>query len=138
LLNSADPIDNLYCNGSYTGKLGTGRINAYRAVTSVAPPQPQPPVAEFSANPTAGYAPHVQFTDLSMDAPTIWLWDFGDEQTSALQNPSYIYNSVGTYSVSLTATNTAGSNIVTKTGYIHVDANTPSKIMCLRWLRENM
>ena len=132
LLNSADPIDNLYCNGSYTGKLGTGRINAYRAVTSVAPPQPQPPVAEFSANPTAGYAPlTVQFTDLSMDAPTNWLWDFGDAQTSALQNPSHIYNRVGTYTVSLTATNAAGSDIVTKTGYIHVDANTPAKINVL-------
>jgi subtilisin family serine protease len=32
LLNSADTIDGLSCNASYAGQLGTGRINALRAV----------------------------------------------------------------------------------------------------------
>ena len=35
LLANADPIDNLSCNGPYQGKLGAGRINAYKAVTAV-------------------------------------------------------------------------------------------------------
>lgn len=34
-----------------------------------------------------------------------WLWDFGNGDTSTLQNPVYVYNTPGTYSVELTVTN---------------------------------
>jgi hypothetical protein len=37
LLDSVDPIDSFICNTSYAGKLGTGRINAYRAVSNIFP-----------------------------------------------------------------------------------------------------
>jgi PKD repeat protein len=84
-------------------------------------------VAEFSANPTAGYAPlAVQFTDLSLDAPTTWFWNFGDDQISTLQNPSHIYYQDGNYTVSLTATNASGSDTDTKQNYIQV--NIPATI----------
>jgi len=45
----------------------------------------------------------VQFTDSSNAAQ--WLWDFGDGDTDAVQNPSHIYDSVGTYTVTLIASN---------------------------------
>ena len=35
---------------------------------------------------------------------TAYLWNFGDGQTSALANPSHVYTSTGSYSVSLTVT----------------------------------
>lgn len=38
LYGSADPIDALACNSSYAGKLGAGRVNAYKAVTGSTPP----------------------------------------------------------------------------------------------------
>jgi len=80
------------------------------------------PVAEFSGTPASGYAPlTVTFTDLSTNTPTSWLWNFGDEGTSTLQNPSHQYLSSGTYTVTLTATNSYGSDSETKTGYIVVD-----------------
>jgi PKD repeat protein len=84
--------------------------------------QPQPPVADFTADPTSGYVPMaVQFTDTSSGVPTSWSWDFGDGVgTSTLQNPSYTYTSVGTYTVALTATNDQGSDTETKLGYITV------------------
>jgi subtilisin family serine protease len=41
LLATTDPIDGLACNSSYTGKLGTGRVNAYNAVAP--PPDVTPP-----------------------------------------------------------------------------------------------
>lgn len=44
------------------------------------------------------------FSDASVGA-TSWLWDFGDGDTSTLQNPVHTYNSVGTYNVSLTINN---------------------------------
>ncbi|PKR80044.1 hypothetical protein CW751_11795 [Brumimicrobium salinarum] len=51
-----------------------------------------------------------QFNDLSTDATPIntWDWDFGDGNTSPDQNPTYIYQSSGTYDVNLTVTNING------------------------------
>jgi len=80
-----------------------------------------PPVAEFTANRTAGDSPlTVRFTDLSMGAPTNWSWKFGDSGSSDEQNPVYVFSSPGTYGVQLTASNAAGSSTETKNGYIVV------------------
>ncbi|WP_375562774.1 PKD domain-containing protein [Bernardetia sp. OM2101] len=49
----------------------------------------------------------VGFQDASQNAVS-WLWDFGNGQTSALQNPSMTYTSQGTYTVSLTIADIAG------------------------------
>jgi len=85
-----------------------------------------PPVADFSATPTNGETPlAVQFTDLSINNPTSWSWDFGDGGSSNAQNPSYVYTSAGTYTVELTATNTNGDDTVTKVDYITVNNNEP-------------
>jgi PKD repeat protein len=82
---------------------------------------PQPPVANFSGNPTSGTAPlTVYFTDTSTGSPTSWSWTFGDGGTSTAQNPSHTYTSVGSKTVSLTATNAYGSDNETKTNYITV------------------
>ncbi len=64
----------------------------------------------------------MQFTDTSTNAPTSWIWLFGDGNASALQSPSFVYSSPGFYTVALTATNDAGSNTTTKTNYINVTA----------------
>lgn len=83
----------------------------------------QQPVANFSANITSGCSPIVvQFSDLSTNTPTSWLWDLGNGTTSTLQNPSTTYIAAGTYTVTLTATNANGSNTKTITGYINVTA----------------
>ncbi len=82
---------------------------------------PMPPVADFSGNPTSGYAPlTVDFTDLSTGSPTSWDWSFGDTGTSTAQNPSHDYTAVGSYTVALTATNAEGSDTETKPDYITV------------------
>lgn len=80
----------------------------------------QPPTANFSATPLSGNAPlAVQFTDESSN-PQTWSWNFGNGQTSTQQNPLVTYNSAGTYTVSLTVTNSDGSNTNTKPSYITV------------------
>lgn len=82
-----------------------------------------PPVADFTADVVSGVAPlTVNFTDLSTNTPTSWLWNFGDTNTSGAQNPSHTYNNPGTYTVTLTATNAAASDTETKTNYITVTA----------------
>ena len=86
-----------------------------------APGAPQAPVANFSGNPTSGDSPlTVNFTDLSTNSPTSWSWTFGDGGTSTARHPSHIYTSSGNYTVSLTATNSTGSDGETKTNYITV------------------
>ena len=56
----------------------------------------------------------VQFEDHSDNSPTSWLWSFGDNATSTLASPTHIYTTPGRYTVSLTATNGAGSSATTE------------------------
>jgi PKD repeat protein len=85
------------------------------------------PTAGFSATPLSGCPPlTVQFTDAStspVGAILTCSWDFDNNGTpdSTAQNPSYQYTNAGTYTVSLTVTNTCGSDTETKTGYITVN-----------------
>ncbi|MDR7665166.1 PKD domain-containing protein [Methanosarcina sp. Z-7115] len=79
------------------------------------------PVAAYSASPTCGKAPlTVAFTEKSTGSPTKWRWSFGDGTTSTTQNPKHKYSKAGTYTVSLKATNAAGSNTKTLKNYIKV------------------
>ncbi len=57
----------------------------------------------------------VQFTNESIGA-TSFSWNFGDSDssTSTDENPTFTYTSEGTYTVSLTATTSFGSNVSTR------------------------
>jgi PKD repeat protein len=79
------------------------------------------PSAAFSGTPLSGARPlTVAFTDASTQSPTSWYWQFGDGTSSNLQNPSHIYNSYGSFTVSLIAYNHGGSDGETKIGYVNV------------------
>jgi PKD repeat protein len=83
------------------------------------------PVANFTGTPTSGTAPlTVTFTDSSTNTPTSWSWSFGDGITSTEKNPSHTYTGTGSYTVALTATNAAGSNIASRTNYITVTSSS--------------
>ncbi len=84
-----------------------------------------PPIANFAADVTSWYAPmEVNFTDLSAagNAPIAeWYWNFGDGNTSTLQNPTHTYENLGHYTVSLTVTDENGLyDTETKIDYIKV------------------
>ncbi|MCE3280128.1 MAG: hypothetical protein K0S44_2319 [Bacteroidetes bacterium] len=84
-----------------------------------------PPVANFSASPTTiCRGSSVTFTDLSTNVPSSWSWTFpgGTPASSTVQNPTVIYNTAGVYNVTLTATNSHGTNAITMNGYITVNA----------------
>jgi PKD repeat protein len=101
----------------------------WHATSTLGAPGPTP-VSDFSANVTSGTAPlTVQFTDLSTNSPNAWAWDFGDNGTSSVKNPSHQYTSAGTYTVKLTASNANGTGTTaTKTGYITVTAPGPTPV----------
>jgi PKD repeat protein len=85
-----------------------------------------PPVANFTADQTFVCAPmEVQFSDLSENDPETWIWDFpgGNPSESQDQNPLVLYESAGTYDVSLEVTNTDGSDFILFPDYITVEEN---------------
>jgi PKD repeat protein len=86
----------------------------------------QPPSPNFSASTTAVCTGGcINFTDLSLNNPTVWSWSFpgSNTPTSTQQNPSNIcYNSPGTYLVSLTVSNAGGTNTLTQNAYVTVTA----------------
>jgi PKD repeat protein len=77
--------------------------------------------ANFSATPVSGLNPLVvQFTDGSAGTITSRQWEFGDGQTSVDLNPQHTYTTPGSYTVSLTVSGPAGSDVESKTNYISV------------------
>jgi PKD repeat protein len=90
---------------------------------------PTVPVANFTANQTnVAPATNVTFTDQSTGVPTSWAWSispatgwaYAAGSTATSQNPVVTFNTVGQYTVTLTATNAQGSDAETKTNYIIV------------------
>jgi len=81
-----------------------------------APASAVAPTAAFPAlagSPSVGQA--VTFTDTSTGNPTAWSWSFGDGATSTLQNPTHAFLAAGTFTVTLKATNSAGSSTASRT-----------------------
>jgi PKD repeat protein len=70
-----------------------------------------PPQADFSFQ-SSGL--NVAFLDGSTGGPTSWAWSFGDGTSADTQNPQHTYKAAGTYSVTLTVSNAAGSSSKTK------------------------
>ena len=86
-----------------------------------------PPVADFTADDTTpDYGQTVNFTDLSTNTPTSWLWVFNPTTityvggtNSSSQNPQVQFDAAGQYTATLTATNAYGSDDEIKTNYIN-------------------
>lgn len=84
------------------------------------------PEARFTSSPQSGIAPlTVHFTDQSTGEINGWEWDFDNDGTidSTEQSPSHIYETSGTYSVSLKVTGANGSDTETKVEYIEVESS---------------
>lgn len=75
----------------------------------------QPPKAAYTVDFTASCFDRFQFTDQSTDIPQTWLWDFGDGTTSDQESPVHVYATPGTYTVTLTVSNTIGSDSYSNT-----------------------
>ncbi|HTL80093.1 MAG TPA: PKD domain-containing protein [Bacteroidia bacterium] len=76
------------------------------------------PTAAFTASATSiCVGGSVNFTDNSTGGPTSWAWTFpsGTPSSSTAQNPSgIVWNTAGTFTVTLTATNANGSTSATQ------------------------
>ena len=104
----SNPVHEFTTAGTYTVNLTANNTNGTNSklgiITVTEKPESVIPVANFTASLT------VQFTDTSTNNPTQWEWNFGDGTNSTEQNPVHVYGSEGTYTVTLVATNDAGSS----------------------------
>jgi hypothetical protein len=80
-------------------------------------------VVDFTADIVTGEAPlEIKFTDNTTGSPEIWSWDFDNDgkEDSNEQNPTFVFEIPGFYSVSLTAKNSITSKSTFKTEFIEV------------------
>lgn len=86
------------------------------------------PIVDFEADKTVHCSNGtVQFYDLSQACPESWEWSFEPDNVNYLngtdkysRNPVLEFIEIGSYSVSLTVTNSAGENELTKEDYITI------------------
>jgi PKD repeat protein len=109
-----NPSHSYAAAGTYTVSLTVmdddGDSDSVNQSVTVTEPPNLPPTASFSYS-TAYLT--ATFTDTSTDSDgTIasWVWDFGDTNSSTVQNPSHSYAAAGTYTVSLTVTDDDGDS----------------------------
>lgn len=76
-------------------------------------------VASFTQDVDAGPAPlTVHFSSTSTGTITGYAWDFGDGTTSDEADPTHTFVAEGIYTVTLTVTNSGGSDTATETIYV--------------------
>lgn len=96
--------------------------------TELYAPATSDPISEFTASVTTPIvSQQVDFTDLTNNDPTSWLWTFSpatvnyvDGTSATSQNPKVEFTATGSYNVSLYTANANGNDTETKTGYITV------------------
>lgn len=121
----------MFTNGQNTriqANFATGGARAALLNSQGCVPPSGGPVTAFTANKTTiCVGQSINFTDQTTGNPTSWSWSFpgAATTTSTTQNPqNIVYNSAGTYSVTLTASNAGGSTPLTRTNYITVLGTT--------------
>ena len=108
---SRNPVHTYSSSGTYTVTLIASNADG-QGTTATHPVQVvAAPISQFtfSAASPIFVGDTENFTDTSLNSPTSWAWNFGDGYTSTSQNPSHIYATAGTYSVTLTASNAGGA-----------------------------
>jgi PKD repeat protein len=122
-------------SGSYNGYFyltnlnpGGSNFTDYQAAVIGIQPEVLAPTADFTSNiTTVEEGGSVSFTDLSTGSITSRSWSFagGSPSSSTQENPTIVYNTPGSYTVSLTVTGPGGSNTEVKTNYITVTSVSP-------------
>lgn len=120
---TADIAAFVAANGQTFHKIGTrstpeppGLTLRYTAIAATADIS-----APTNAAPATGaIGDEINFTDGSTGAPSDWIWDFGDGTTSRKQNPTHVYKSNGSYTISLNAFNSLGGSTDTEAAAVTI------------------
>ncbi|MCX6267869.1 MAG: PKD domain-containing protein [Bacteroidetes bacterium] len=125
---SKNPRIKFNANGSYTITLTATNASGSNTKLKANYISVRVPGADFTAdNIQPGIGQTVTFTDHSVNPPTSWAWSYSPATvsyvggtSSSSQNPQVQFTAIGSYTVTLIASNSYGSGVKTKTGYIHV------------------
>ena len=129
-INGPSTANNL-APGTYTVWVSrNGECGTVAATISIG--EPDSIVAEFSSDADTVYLnanTTINFTNASINASSYY-WDFGDGNSSALENPTHTYMTGGTYEVTMVASEFDCSDTLTKTvlvvdnvGIVELDNN---------------
>jgi len=92
------------------------RKYSYPEPTANTGSEQQTPFPAIFAATTVCLGDTTQFTDLSAGSSVSWIWDFGDGDSAALQNPMHLYNTPGNYTVQLTVADVNGCQVTATMG----------------------
>jgi len=128
LSHNISPATSYTNPGTFTVRLAAYNGNDSSIATLTVTIYP-PPTVSFTANDTLVCpGASVSFTNTSSSntpGPATYSWNFGDGDTSNLQNPSHIFPGPGYYSITLIVTNAQGcTSTYVRNAYVHV-ANPP-------------
>ncbi len=96
--------------GDYTVALSVTNAMGGDLVTGTVSIVDVPPVAGFTSVAAGEVGEVILFTNTSAGTHLVYLWDFGDGITSTLENPTHTYAVGDIYTVTLQASNSAGSD----------------------------
>lgn len=106
--NNPNPTHTYAVAGTYNVVLTAGYAASGCTHSVTIPVQSFPRTVPSFVSNTPCLGAVTNFTDNTTNAPTQWTWDLGDGTTSALQNPSHVYATPGTYAVQLITENVFG------------------------------
>ncbi len=99
----------------------TDQVEAFDIPTTCQTPTAAP-VSGFALGENRGCGNVIRFEDQSSEVPQSWFWDFGDGNTSTLQNPTHTFVSSGNYLITQIVTNTLGAD----TTYFVITVSLPA------------
>lgn len=104
--------------GSYLVQLtATNGVNCTNTISQLVQVN-QVPIADFNWSQTC-LGQQMNFSDATLNNPIGWAWDFGDGNTSLIQNPSHQYADTGAYTVQLVVSGGSGClDSITQTVYV--------------------
>ncbi len=106
-----NPVHTYATPGNFTVRLIVTNLNGCKDTTERTVTVKAAPVADFFSSPGCLNSATLFFADsitINIPATASYLWNFGDGGTASSRNTSHIYLAAGTFTVTLTITDTAG------------------------------
>ncbi|MEM7344934.1 MAG: PKD domain-containing protein, partial [Chloroflexota bacterium] len=111
--------------GTYTVQITVSNELGSETSSATVVVEDAPPVASFTSNGLTLLGQTTSFTNSATGTNLTYLWNFGDDTTSTDANPSHVYPTTGTFTVSLTVSNGAGHDVYESTVDIEMPVLDP-------------
>ncbi len=119
---SASPTHTYLNNGNYSVSLiATAPSGCTQVLSPVTHVKSTGPSAQFSLNSVVSCAPTIVYFNDNSTGASSWVWNFGDNNQSVLNDPVHIYNQPGVYDVTLVVSDSSGcSDTLVRPALVHI------------------